>query len=79
MGRKIPFDTALKIAGVKRNKSIYIADNKYGYKININHPEICPLYERFKEKMKTPILSDKQRFYFESLIFQMIKRGNLHE
>jgi hypothetical protein len=79
MSRKIPIDIAGKIARLSPNDSIYAKENKYGYKINVNHPEIRPLYERFKEKMKTTILSDKQRFYFESIIFQMIERKNLHE
>lgn len=31
-----------------QNDSIFAASNKYGYKININHPKIKPLYERYK-------------------------------
>jgi len=56
--------------------SIFITGNKYGYKVNVNHPQIQPLYERFKEKMKTPILSDGQRFYFENIIISMFCKNH---
>ena len=57
------------------NKSIFAPTNKYGYKININHEKIKPLYERFKAKKKEIILSDKQRFEFETIIFKMIEKA----
>lgn len=57
------------------NNSIYAKFNKYGYKININHPQIRPLYEKYKEKLGEVILSDKQRFEFEMIIFKMIERN----
>lgn len=76
MGKKIPYDTALRMVHTEPNDSIYAEPNKYGYKINVNHPKIRPLYERFKEKLGERILSDTQRFTFEMLIFQMIERKN---
>lgn len=57
------------------NKSIYAPSNKYGYKININHEKIKPLYERFKAKKKEIILSDKERLEFEAIIFKMIEKA----
>ena len=30
------------------NASIYCTTNKYGYKLNVNHKDIQPLYFRFK-------------------------------
>ena len=78
MGRKIPCDTALKMAHTEENTSIFAKSNKYGYQININHPKIRPMYERYKEKIGERILSDKQRFDFERLIFELIRRNN-HE
>lgn len=57
------------------NKSIYAPSNKYGYKININHEKIKPLYERFKAKKKALILSDDERFEFEAIIFKMIEKA----
>ena len=57
------------------NKSIYVPTNKYGYKININHEKIKPLYERFKAKKKALILSDDERFEFEAIIFKMIEKA----
>lgn len=77
MGRKIPFDIAAQLAAEKREKenSIYAPHNKYGYKINVHHPQIRPLYERYKEKLGEQILSDRQRFAFEMIIFRMIERN----
>lgn len=49
-----------------------------GYRININHPAIHPLYENFYKNNgieKTDRLSDRQRFHFEQIIFKMIKAG----
>ena len=57
------------------NDSIFAPPNKYGYQINIKHPKILPLYERYKRKVGEIILSDRQRFEFEGYIFQMLERG----
>ena len=59
---------------MNNNSLIYAPQNKYGYKININHPKINPLYEAFKKKKKAIILSDEERFEFENIIFKMIER-----
>ena len=76
MGKKIPFDTAQKLAETSQEQelSIYAEYNKYGYKVNINHPDVRPLYERYKEKVGEQILSDKQRHDFEQLFFRMIEK-----
>ena len=58
--------------------SIYAKFNKYGYKVNINHPSVRPLYERYKELVGEFILSDAQRFDFEQKFFMMLERKN-HE
>jgi len=57
------------------NNSLFAPPNKYGYQININHPKIRPLYERYKKKVGEIILSDRQRFEFEGIIIKMIERG----
>ncbi len=76
MGRRIPFDIAQEQAKLKQENetSIYAPYNKYGYKLNIHHPLIRPLYERYKSKLGENILSDKQRFHFEMIIFKMIEK-----
>lgn len=51
----------------------------YGYKINISHPQIRPLYDRYLRKLGTPILSDGQRHQFEALIMHLIATGHLRE
>lgn len=77
MGKRIPMDQAMEAAKISPHDSIYAKPNKYGYKININHPKIRPLYERYKEKVHAIILSDSQRLTFECIIFQMIERNGL--
>lgn len=54
---------------------IYAPQNKYGYQVDISHPKIKPLYERFK-KWKgianwVP-LSDEERREFESYILKQM-------
>lgn len=73
MGKRMSFETAEKLAKVNHDKddSIFIFGNKYGYKVNISHPEIKPLYECYKRKIGCNILSDNERFQFESIIIQM--------
>ncbi len=56
------------------NDSIYAPQNKYGYRINITHPQVRPLYEAYKKKIGTIILSDEERFEFERIILKMIER-----
>lgn len=54
---------------------IYAPENKYGYKININHPVIRVLYDRYKKwKGIKMIPSDKERFEFEHYIEQLIQK-----
>ena len=57
---------------------IYAPKNKYGYKINVNHPVIRVLYDRYKKwKGIKMIPSDKERFEFEHYIEQLIQKdGN---
>ncbi|WP_303838635.1 hypothetical protein [Ruminococcus flavefaciens] len=76
MGKRIPMDQAMEAVAITPNDSIYAKTNKYGYKINVNHPQIQPLYEYYKRRIGEKILSDRQRLNFECLIFQMIERKN---
>lgn len=77
MGKKIPFFSSLNLRTENDNDSIYAKPNSYGYKLNVNHPQIQPLYERYKKKLGVKILSDNQRLTFETIIFQAIalKKG----
>lgn len=72
MGRRMSPETVEYLTRKGRrdnNDSIFITGvNKYGYKVNVNHPQIQPLYEQFKKKLKTPILSDTERLRFENII-----------
>ncbi len=52
-------------------ESMLISNNPYGYHINISHPQIAPLYARFRAWKKIPRmnpLSDEERFEFEGYI-----------
>ncbi len=79
MGKRIPYDQALAAAAAVPNDSIYARPNKYGYRININHPQIRPFYEHYKRHIGAIILSDAQRLHFESLIFKMAERSSNNE
>lgn len=71
------FDKAMRFTDYRehikenKNNSIYLVDNPYGFRININHPLINPLYRRYKEwkglSTKFPI-SNEQRLEFENYI-----------
>lgn len=77
MGRKISWETAERLGALRTgNNSVYAPNNKYGYKININHPDIRPLYEHFKRKLGAVILSDAERFQFEAAVMKMIRSIN---
>ena len=87
MGNKIPYDLALKSAQIKKNDSIYNTDsagnpcrNKQGYRYNINHPSVYPLYAAYHKHIGVPEhihLTSAQRMQFETILDRMIekKRG----
>lgn len=74
MGKRTPIDIAQRLARTTENHSIFAPHNRYGYKININHSQIKPLYDAYKKKIGAVILSDDERFEFERIIFKMIER-----
>lgn len=50
-------------------QSIYTINNRYGYNIRVNHPEIIGLYNDFKKRIGVPEhmpLSDQERITFET-------------
>lgn len=75
MGKKLSWEDAEKLGSLKKkDDSIILQPNKYGYQVNINHPKIRPLYERFKMKKNAIILSNAERFEFEMIILNLIER-----
>lgn len=74
MGAKISWEDSEK-AGLQIEDKIICEPNKYGYRVNINHPKIKPLYERFKRFRKAIILSDRECLEFESIIISKVKRS----
>lgn len=75
MGKKLSWEDAEKLGSLKeKDDSIILPPNKYGYRVNINHPKIRPLYEHFKRKKNAIILSNAERFEFEMIILNLIER-----
>ena len=74
MGKKISRENAEK-CGLQTDDRIICEPNKYGYRVNINHPKIRPLYERFKRSKNAIILSDNERLEFENIIISKVKRS----
>ena len=56
----------------KAKNSIYIMQpHKYGYQIRVNHPEVLPFYEEYKEAIGQPKhlpISRAERLGFEHLV-----------
>ena len=71
MGRKIPYDQALKLAQTMPHDSIFAKNNPYGYKLDVNHPEVRKFYDYYKDRLGEQILSDNQRRTFEVVFMQM--------
>lgn len=61
---------------------VLVFGNPSGYHLNVNHPTIRPLYERYiKEVLKIPYcfpMSDNERFDFEEAMFPyLVEKGVL--
>ena len=82
MGRKIPFEQAMKMESAipKETDPIFISSekpNRFGYKINVNHPRIRPLFAAFLKHIGVPEsvpITHAQRFLFEAMGMEMIRR-----
>jgi hypothetical protein len=54
-----------------KNNSVFLFNNPYGFKININHPLINTIYRRFKDYKRIPAkspLSNNERKEFENFL-----------
>ena len=62
-------------------QSIYTQGNPYGYRLNLRHPLVQKLYDRYKERLgisrSTP-LSDEERMDFEERVIPWLKEHS-HE
>ena len=50
------------------SEDMILKNNKYGYRINVRHPEVQPMYNEFRKAHHIPIYaacSDAQRLEFE--------------
>lgn len=79
MGNKLSWEAAEKLGKLSNNNdSIYAHENKYGYKININHPKIKPIYEKYKKKYAIIIMSDTERLQLEQKLLEYLG-GKKHD
>ena len=63
-----------------KNNSIYLFNNPYGFKININHELINPIYRRYKEwKGFSPNypISNEDRLEFENYLIHSKEFKNI--
>ena len=51
--------------------------NKYGYRINVNHPLVRPIYDKWRAERHITIPSDAERHHFEIYIQILIDHGEL--
>ena len=82
MGRKISWEDAQKLGMCREEESIFAKPNKYGYKINVNHPKITPLYEAYHRHIGHPLhihLSHAQRMEFEMMVLKLIEKKRSRE
>ena len=54
--------------------SIFAKENKYGYRLNVNHVNVKPHYERFKHKKGGQVLFDEERIEFEDILLEHIRK-----
>lgn len=60
------------------NNKVFIEDNQYGYRLNVNEPHVNELYRRYKAKHNLAPhipLTDEQRLDFEQHILDMFERN----
>ncbi len=66
-----PYEPTLNDIYAKNSIYIKPAQQKYGFRIKINHPEVYPYYADFKAEIKVPYwspLENAQRLGFERLV-----------
>lgn len=57
-----------RLMELNKGNDILAQNNHYGYRLDINHPIVNQLYNRYREWLKIPAtfpLSDNERFDFE--------------
>lgn len=79
MDRKLSWEDAERYGHLEGNESIYAKPNKYGYKINVNHPDVKPYYDHYKRTLGAKILSDSERKRFEDAFFKMLEKKGREE
>lgn len=60
------------------SRSIYCGPNPYGYRLNINHPKIKELSDRYRRAHGLSMIwpmSDAQRLDFENIVIERIEKN----
>ena len=63
-------------SGRPAETGLLLHHNPWGYRVNINHPAVRPLYKRYKRWRHIPDwcpLSDEERQEFESYVLPKLK------
>ena len=77
----MPYDVAMKISRLETDGSIFTTSNPCGYKININHPKIYPLFVAYHKKIGVPLhihMTTEQRLEFEAAVMKLLERKGYH-
>lgn len=74
MGKKLSWEDAEALGHLQGNASIYAKQNKYGYRVNVNHPDVRPYYDHYKRKTGAIILSDSERMRFEDAFLKCLQK-----
>ncbi|MBQ8961634.1 MAG: hypothetical protein IJ071_10565 [Ruminococcus sp.] len=80
MGKKMTWETAAKLSPVhdlNEPVSMLAKPNKFGYRLNVQHPLIMKMYENYKAKVGEKILSDAQRQDFENRAILFLTRKGI--
>lgn len=69
-----------RLMELNTGNDILAQNNRYGYRLNINHPIVFQLYTRYREWLKIPAgfpLSDNERFDFEDRAIEKLIKHKL--
>lgn len=75
-GRRQKYNSPPKL--YEQSASMFIHNNRYGFKVNISHPKIAPILVKYKKEHGLSIhhpMSDKDRLDFEHYVFRLVDKN----
>lgn len=71
-----------RLMKLNTGNDILAQNNRYGYRLNINHPIVFQLYTRYRKWLKIPDhtgfpLSDNERFDFEDKAIEKLIKDKI--